>query len=71
MEENGKRWAKVARFLGNRTDNQVMRRWNYLVGGKGKKTNADGIRENEHKIVKKKVVGKKKSLKSIKQDVKL
>ena len=40
-----------------------MRRWNYLVGGKGKKTNADFTRENEHKIVKKKVVGKKKSIK--------
>ena len=46
-----------------------MRRWNYIVGGKGKKTNADGIRENEHKIVKKKVVGKKKSMKAIKQEV--
>ena len=49
-----------------------MRRWNYLVGGKGKKrTNSDGIREIEHKIVKKKVVGKKKSMKAIKQEVKI
>ena len=43
-----------------------MRRWNYIAGGKKKRAKSK-VNEVEEKIVKKKVVGKKKSQKAINQ----